>query len=103
MTNFILSFAATVISFISISQVQTLENGVIVHPAVGMENQENSQINLSNQQRTISEWNLSECNEALQMIQLKCQEISLEECNNSYSAVTIQIQARIESLTSQSE
>jgi hypothetical protein len=95
-----LSITAIFVSFISFGQVQTLENGVVVHPAVGIEGIPVPQTNSLSIQRSISDWNLAECMNALQDIDLKCQELGSAACAEVYGEQRSQIELRIHSLTS---
>jgi len=83
-------------------QTITLENGVIVHQAVGMEGTVQNQTTSSAQTRTVNDWNLSECLETLEIINQKCEQISSEECN-AYAPLIQSIQHRIAVLNQATE
>ena len=83
-------------------QTTVLENGVIVHQSVGMEGSVQSQENTTSPTRTVNDWNLAECLETLEIINLKCQQIPIEECN-SYAPLIQSIQERIAILNQVSE
>lgn len=76
-------------------QTTTLENGVVVHQAVGMEGSvQNQTTTTAAHSRTVNDWNLSECLETLEIINQKCQQITTEECN-AYAPLILNIQQRI--------
>lgn len=83
-------------------QTTTLENGVVVHQSIGMEGSVQNQIITTSQGRTVNDWNLAECLETLAIINLKCQQIPVEECNN-YAVLIQSIQNRITALNQVSE
>lgn len=79
------------------SQTKTLENGVVVHEAIGNESSISTSIETSSNQRSIQEWNLAECIEALRFIEEKCLVIPIEECL-AYNQLRTEIQLRITEL-----
>lgn len=79
---------------------KTLENGVIVHSSQGMEGPATTVPATSNQQRSISDWNLAECLDALAIIDLKCHQITPEECL-VYAPYIQEINQRIQTLNQQ--
>jgi hypothetical protein len=80
-----------------LAQTKTLENGVVVHEAIGNESSISTSIETPSNQRSIQEWNLAECIEALRLIEEKCQMISNEECL-AYNQLRSEIQLRITEL-----
>jgi hypothetical protein len=98
----VLIFLGTSILSYSQEQTITLENGVVVHQAVGMEGNVQNQTFPTTPARSVNEWNLAECLETLTIIDEKCQQISVEECN-AYGPLILSIQQRIEVLNQDSE
>ncbi|MCC6700728.1 MAG: hypothetical protein IT221_04345 [Fluviicola sp.] len=76
-----------------LAQTKTLENGVVVYEAIGNESSISTSIETPTNQRSIQEWNLAECIEALRLIEEKCQMISTEECL-AYNQLRSEIQLR---------
>jgi hypothetical protein len=99
--SLLMLFGTYAISY-SQEQTSTLENGVVVHHAVGMEGPVQPSPTTNAQARTINDWNLAECLETLEIINLKCQQIPVEECN-SYAPLIQSIQQRIAVLNQVSE
>ena len=99
--SFILLFGACAYSY-GQEQTTTLENGVVVHQSIGMEGSVQSQVIANPTTRTVNDWNLAECLETLEIINEKCQQISLEECN-AYAPLIQSIQQRISVLNQVTE
>lgn len=70
-------YSQTSNSAISIS-VQS--NGVIVHQAAGVESVSAPSVSTV-QHRGVIDWNWAECIDALRLIDMKCTQLSAEECN----------------------
>lgn len=93
---FLLTFPVLFFENLSFGQSKTLENGVTVFEATGNETLLNTTPQPIN--RTVNDWNLAECIEALRSIDEKCSMISQEECANNYNDLKAAIYQRKEQL-----
>jgi hypothetical protein len=80
-------------------QVTQLPNGVIVHPCIGNEGYVPTSSNVSStvEIRTVTDWSLAECIDALRVIDEKCLMLSVQECS-TYDSLKNSIQQRIHEL-----
>jgi hypothetical protein len=62
------------------STISVQSNGVIVHQAAGVESVSAPSVSTV-QHRGVIDWNWAECIDALRLIDMKCTQLSAEECN----------------------
>ncbi len=84
-------------SLFALKAQTTQPNGVIVNEAIGVEGKILPQTKIESVTRTINDWNLAECIDALHVLELKINEASTEE-KISYSNQIELIKERMKEL-----
>lgn len=84
-------------SLFALKAQTTQSNGVVVNEAIGVEGKVLPLTNNQSIKRSINDWNLAECIDALHFLELKINEVSAEESNAYVDQVEL-IRARIKQL-----